>query len=989
MNDNSISETKENKRTLYISFRKLCIPIVAVSAFSSIILFIVLMLISGVRIINILFTMTERTVDSYMESEYSSRVIDQSLYDYYIYAANFIQYYQEVTGAEDSELPDLAEKWFEDCYGIILSPEGNVLYKSSGLQIETDHIVISDDQDSDDVVSEFTGTETVFAKKLSSGNYVGTVLTFIDETNYTYDAGRFNSPLTVAPPVTGSFKASDYPIILFVRYQKDGFIECAGHLYMADEVKNITFNEITKTTVRNRVFGVSVVRWNGTHYLAVHGPFENGDLELYTCALPFEEIIMPVLEINLLVSLIFALMVFMVISYIFYLRQYKVMKIDNNEAYSESGVRRKERIVPVIGIVVIMTAAYFSQTLLWLSNYVLDDPEELAEIRENYKEYNQSLANIRDRQIMMRVDYARVLSQFIGENNESVDRLMLNRLSEIFDLDYIILYDAEGNEILSDSTYINLSVPTSESDPDHVFRSLLKGEPYVIQDTVINTYTKNPNRKIGTSVYGNDGSLIGILVLSYDEYSIYENFGETFIPTFLNSVKNNDISVYAAVNTEDYRLSAFPDKNAVGGDARDIGFTERMFEPGFSGKVNLNGEKYYVSGTTIDNHYVYVLTKPVHVYAMRAPYTIFTGVLFLLAILFMKWYLREKRSGYDRVYCGTEEVETFLTLYAEENNYASESENDSAEIRLLRNYKELGEEWILKTPESKTYRMLEVLSTVIALVLAIYFVFSMHYNSQSLMIKIINSRWAKGLNVFAATYCLITILFGFVIVNVIRWVLRLLSQISGPRGKTICRLLESTTEYVSAIIVFYLCLVNLGTNIQSLVASLGLLTIIIGMGARDIITDIIAGLFIIFEGDLHVGDVVEVSGYRGMITEIGLRTTKISGWDKNVKIVNNRTVTNVINMTAYSSFAIVDFTVPLNAPIQKMKELMEKEFSTYKEKYPYLINTPFFKGINKMSGGKVECRVMAEVPELRRGDLERSLALDIKTLLEKNGISLS
>ena len=80
-------------------------------------------------------------------------------------------------------------------------------------------------------------------------------------------------------------------------------------------------------------------------------------------------------------------------------------------------------------------------------------------------------------------------------------------------------------------------------------------------------------------------------------------------------------------------------------------------------------------------------------------------------------------------------------------------------------------------------------------------------------------------------------------------------------------------------------------------ASLGLGSLIIGMGARELITDIIAGLFIIFEGDFRVGDVIDVGSYVGMVQEIGLRTTKIAGWNKNVKILNNRNLTNVVNMT--------------------------------------------------------------------------------------------
>ncbi|MBR2793162.1 MAG: mechanosensitive ion channel [Solobacterium sp.] len=169
-------------------------------------------------------------------------------------------------------------------------------------------------------------------------------------------------------------------------------------------------------------------------------------------------------------------------------------------------------------------------------------------------------------------------------------------------------------------------------------------------------------------------------------------------------------------------------------------------------------------------------------------------------------------------------------------------------------------------------------------------------------------------------------------------------------------------------------------------ASLGLGSLIIGMGARELITDIIAGLFIIFEGDFRVGDVIDVGGYVGMVQEIGLRTTKIAGWNKNVKILNNRNLTNVVNMTRQSSYALISFMVPASVDIGFLKEIFVEEFKTYPEKYPELLDVPKFMGIKSFQANSFECRVIAEVDEINRGKLEYELSGAIKQILKKNGI---
>ena len=78
----------------------------------------------------------------------------------------------------------------------------------------------------------------------------------------------------------------------------------------------------------------------------------------------------------------------------------------------------------------------------------------------------------------------------------------------------------------------------------------------------------------------------------------------------------------------------------------------------------------------------------------------------------------------------------------------------------------------------------------------------------------------------------------------------------------------------------------LGTDTNAMLASAGIVSLVIGLGARPLISDILAGLFIIFEGDFRVGDIItEKSNYRGRVQEIGIRSTKLLDDGQNVKIM--------------------------------------------------------------------------------------------------------
>ena len=73
-----------------------------------------------------------------------------------------------------------------------------------------------------------------------------------------------------------------------------------------------------------------------------------------------------------------------------------------------------------------------------------------------------------------------------------------------------------------------------------------------------------------------------------------------------------------------------------------------------------------------------------------------------------------------------------------------------------------------------------------------------------------------------------------------------------------------------------------GTNTAALAASEGMLSIAVGMGSQALVTDIIAGVFMIIEGAIHVGDTVTVRNWTGDVTDMGARTTEIT----NEKMIN-------------------------------------------------------------------------------------------------------
>ena len=174
----------------------------------------------------------------------------------------------------------------------------------------------------------------------------------------------------------------------------------------------------------------------------------------------------------------------------------------------------------------------------------------------------------------------------------------------------------------------------------------------------------------------------------------------------------------------------------------------------------------------------------------------------------------------------------------------------------------------------------------------------------------------------------------------------------------------------------------------ALMTTTGAMTLLVGMGAQDLTSDIIAGLFLMFESEFQVGDVIDVGGKIGTVKEIGLHATKLIDEDNNILILNNSNVRNVINRTQNSSFLFITFTLSTDIPIHELEELFKAELPKLRVKYPQLLSDPYFKGAEDFSGGSMECTIAAETNESDRVKMERALNQEVQKILTDHGITI-
>ncbi|MFZ4616400.1 MAG: mechanosensitive ion channel family protein [Rectinemataceae bacterium] len=119
-------------------------------------------------------------------------------------------------------------------------------------------------------------------------------------------------------------------------------------------------------------------------------------------------------------------------------------------------------------------------------------------------------------------------------------------------------------------------------------------------------------------------------------------------------------------------------------------------------------------------------------------------------------------------------------------------------------------------------------------------------------------------------------------------------------GQTLM-LVRKGIRYTSVTVVVLLVFERLGINLSALLGAAGIAGIAIGFAAQTSVSNIISGLFIVWEKSFTLGDVIQAGDTTGTVVAIDLLSIKLQTFDNRYVRVPNETLikSNVVNVTHY------------------------------------------------------------------------------------------
>ena len=235
---------------------------------------------------------------------------------------------------------------------------------------------------------------------------------------------------------------------------------------------------------------------------------------------------------------------------------------------------------------------------------------------------------------------------------------------------------------------------------------------------------------------------------------------------------------------------------------------------------------------------------------------------------------------------------------------------------------------------------------------------------------------------------LMAIVLVVCISNFILLILKLLQNNKG-RISTLATVISSLVKYGAVLIGFCWGLSIIGVNVSTIFASVGIVALILGFGAESLVADMVTGVFILFENQYNVGDIIEVGGFRGTVREIGIRTISIVDTGGNVKIINNADMKNVINRSNQRSVAVTDVGISYNTNLEELDEKLKVILADIKKKHEDIfIDRVECVGVEALADSSVVLRFIADVEEAKIFSGKRLLNKELKIHFDKENIEI-
>jgi small conductance mechanosensitive channel len=212
------------------------------------------------------------------------------------------------------------------------------------------------------------------------------------------------------------------------------------------------------------------------------------------------------------------------------------------------------------------------------------------------------------------------------------------------------------------------------------------------------------------------------------------------------------------------------------------------------------------------------------------------------------------------------------------------------------------------------------------------------------------------------------------------------------RAATMGSLLKSIISGVVFAVVALMAISELGYDIAPLIASAGIIGVALGFGSQALVKDFLSGIFMIFEDQYGVGDVVDLGEASGTVEAVSLRVTRLRDVNGTVWYVRNGEILRVGNMSQNWARTVLDVTVGYTEDLVRVRRALEEVAHDLWEDEDFkglIIEEPEVWGVESLGVDGIVVRVTLKTAPMEQWGIAREMRERVKARFEHEGINLA
>ena len=601
---------------------------------------------------------------------------------------------------------------------------------------------------------------------------------------------------------------------------------------------------------------------------------------------------------------------------------------------------------------------------------------------------------------------ARIIIDHIGP--EKINWDTLEQLSRNLNVNSIHVFDAQGQIVATNSSYDRLIV-----DRDDPFHELLDGREEMTGEITLEGLSDQPLMRVGVARRDQNHHSAGLVMVldtaeemnailaSLNPNRAFQQLRARDDTQILLIDANTRIITYCAEVEGGVYSPTLGHFDHTGNQVELFGIGEDILRDEYNGNLKFMGKSCFTSVTRVGDAFLMILVPDIRLGKSEIIRALLnTGLLLFYLLLALPIACRARPEDFPSGEAEPEAVPAnragkpapedrekrkneFMSLFGGFVN--------TRKPQFRERWKTDTKTWKEKTANEKFHFLLRLI--MIALFTAVT-VDYLKAGSGSYWYYLFNRDQTAGISLHAVSSSLVYICILLVLKMMLHKFLFITAKVVNAWGETVCKLLDSALGYLLGITAILICMAQLGLNLREISLTAGVGAVLFSIGCQNILSDILSGFLMVFEGSVHVGDFLIYNGKPANVLSISLRATQLKFFNETTVIRNNDFRNYVLRPKEEYGLVSVSLTIDPRESLERAESIFREELPSIHQRLCELcgdprLNGPTYDGVRNITenGTELVFSVNPRGQDAHKVQLEMNRAL--RLICEHRGITIA